>query len=256
MPLQGFARKRRSLGLACATLAVAAACLACGDGAVGPAPGNSPVLQMLLVAHDTAQYVRITYGLPADDVADPGVRPVEPALVSLRVEDTSGGAAPLLALDGSPGRFVAWLEPRPGERFHLAGSLVDRPVAAEVTVPAAPVVIEPADDRLRLPSHGPRGVELPIRWTADGAAAFVVLHRRATGVRVEERIIRVSAGSTTFRLAPFVSGPDTTTLAFAAFEPNAAAFLLQPTPGGSLDGAFGMFGAASLAGRRITVVWE
>jgi len=220
---------------------------ACGEFLAPPAGGPVPVVQALLVAGEDTQSLWVEWSTPADSVYRPAVRPIDSALVDLRLLGPDGTATPFLPSSGTPGRFVARVHVQSQSTYRLAGVIADSAVSAQTTVPAPLRILSPATDTVRLRD----GESVPLVWGHNGAASYA---------------LRLSIGFRAGFLADTsrVIGPcprTTCVWTVLALDAAAAAFLIVneyfsaplPRPG-NVRGASGFFGSAA-ADQRV-VVWQ
>lgn len=212
------------------------------------------MIQSLLIAGDSLQTAWVEWRVPADSAFGPDVRPVAPALVQLSLILPGGSAVRFTPAAGVPGRFDAAVVVTAGGPYLLQGTVAGHTLSAATTVPQSLGIRIPAQDTVRIALGSCFGFcELPYHWVAGGAGEyFYIQSRTQTGQFVQAGSTRDTVG--VIRVSQSRSGPDTATLTVFALEAQAAAFLVPTNPKSSIEGVFGLFGAASRATRWI--VWQ
>jgi len=225
----------------------------CGCGAEIGAPPAEPVavIQALLIAGDSQQTAWVEWRAHADSSFGPEVRPVEPALVQILVILPDGSSVPFAPALGVPGRFDAAVTVDPGSRYRLTGTVAGVALAGETTVPDPLTVRVPAQDTVNGNSCvGSLLCQLPYRWFAAGAAAYLYVQSESDTSRLRD----FGWTQDTVGVIQLLRGTGTEHLIVLALEEHAASFLTVTTPKSSVSGIFGLFGAATRAERW--VAWQ
>jgi hypothetical protein len=233
-----------------AVLLLALGISGCGAAIEPPPDGRVPVIQALLIAGDSLQAAWVEWRVPADSTFGPEPRPVDPNLVQVALILPNDSAVPFTPSPNVPGRFEAAAIVVPGTRYRLTGTVAGVTLTAETTVPGALAVFAPAQDTVDGASCVGNLLflcDLPYSWFSAGAAAYLYLQSENDTSR-----LRI-AGSTRESIGFMRLLQDTGTerLTVLALEQNAASFLTATTPKSSINGVFGLFGAATRAVRWI-----
>jgi hypothetical protein len=188
---------------------------------------------------------------------------VDSSLVDLWLVTPTGDSI-RYATTGRPGQFAVVTTVDAGERYRLFGTVAGHAVTAQVSVPGALLVAQPAADTLRLSLQDAFSRQVPFVWRADSAASYQALLVDNDGTSHTVLIVRPANPSRLVDMAPDTTGelliippiqgvPDTAPLVILGYDRTAAAFYSSTTKG-NVHGAFGLFGAAAKAER--VVVWE
>ncbi len=222
---------------------------ACDTLSTPPSGGPLPVVQGLLIVGEPRNVISVTWSIPAESTfgfAGPA-RPVAPAEVSLRLMQPSGGSLPVVSTDPAKGQFEVVGDILPQSAYDLEGSVAGHSVSAHVVTPGPFLISLPAGDTVRLSNAGNAARRVTYLWHANGALGF----------SAKPFPTSVSAASDSTGTIFFFIEPDTVPLTLLAFERHAAEFFL-PSPierrRGNIEGALGVFGAASTAKR--VFIWQ
>lgn len=244
-------------------LSIALGLCGCGEVTGLPSAEPVPILQGLLLLGDSQHLLQAEWSSPTQIPFEPTQRAVDPSLVDLWLVGRTGDSTPY-ATTGLPGQFAVIATVRGGERYRLSGTVAGREVTAQVNVPGALVVAQPAGDTLRFPLAADFP-EIPFAWRAESAisyqallvrddgttrTALVVRERDSTGLLLD---IAPDATGRLLFLSPSPRVSDTARLVILGYDQSATAFFSSTTKG-NIRGAFGLFGAAAKAEK--VVVWE
>ena len=236
-----------------AAVALVAAALACWESPTA-APGPTPVVSLVLVEGESLQVASVTFASPADSTFPPEPVPVPVEMVSLRIEDDSGYAWPLVATV-TPGRFSAAMSPRRGQRYRLRGTVQERTIAADTRLPAVFALLEPAGDTVtaadivpcqRYYGFGEVCVRAVVAFDGPGSVAYQVLGPPPSFL---------SAGSfqgTTAELR-IIPADSIREIVFSASNGGAYGWLALPDSRANVAGAFGGFSAILTFRRKVYI---
>ena len=201
-----------------------------------------PLVEGLLIADSAAATFRLVWTDPPG--TDPAVAPIPPGQVALALTGP-GGRAPLEPVADSAGYFRARLPIERGGSYRLEGTIADRPVRAQVTVPARFDLRAPAE-----PIAIARDGFTPVayRFDADGAAAFM-----ATGARFRSTFsVSTRAPSGELFVDPPAPGAEQSTVVLFAITREADQYLFsRPTARSNVAGGFGYLGGAISLTREV-----
>jgi hypothetical protein len=238
--------------------------LSCGEVTGLPSAEPIPVLQGLLILEEPRHLLRVEWSRPTHLPYETTGRPVDESLVDLWLVGPTGDS---IRYDptGSAGEFAAVATVSAGETYHLSGTIAARPVTAQVSLPGALVVRQPAGDTLRLPLEDAVFHHVPFAWRAESAASYQALLVDDDGTTHTAFVVRGTASAAVLLdIAPDTTGelliipptqgvPDTAPLVILGYDRTAAGFFSSTTKG-NVHGAFGLFGAAAKTEK--VVVWE
>ncbi|MEZ4589406.1 MAG: hypothetical protein R2909_23770 [Gemmatimonadales bacterium] len=208
----------------------------CRDTVDVPDDRPPPVIEALLLADSNQSTFRIVWPTWGDDPG--GDTPVGTDSVDLTLEGPDGRAS-LVPDPGTAGLFRAALRIERGKRYRLAGTVADRRILAETTMPTRFLVGWPADTVL-LPTRPP--ASLPFRWTSEGATAYF-----ARGARLDILSSAQAASRDTSGLVYFDPQPGASSLGYTLFAVNLDAdrYLFSfPAGRSNVEGGFGYLGGA------------
>lgn len=244
----------RGLALRCAPalwVGLAVSVGACSEP-LHPRTGTTEVvLQALLVLGAPRQTVWVEWSTPADSEYTAAPRPVAVDAVNLQLEFPTGERTSFTPHPTLPGRFDVEVPVQAGATYRLAGVVAGHVVTAEATVPMPLEINEPAADTVTIPLSSCTPVcRIPYRWSAQHAQVY------AHQFQWFDQPARLVGGThrETSGVLEVIPRPGTAELTVVAYEANAGSFLVATAPRSSVQGAFGMFGAASTATR--VIIWE
>lgn len=234
-----------------------AATLGCSPVTDLPDGTRVPVIQAVIVAGQATHAAWVEWGSPSDSGYGPATRPVLPALVNLRVEDSTGSAAAFTPSPSTPGQFDVDLQALAGAVYHLSGDVAGRAVAADARVPTLVFIRQPQADTVIVVA----GTSLLVRWSTGNAAVFAVRVQRVSGGGpAPGTIAGVQYTNDTTAIVEGHAAGDTTIVSVMGLDPAAAAFFdparrtATEAARGNIRGVAGVFGAATVA-RRV-IIWR
>lgn len=215
----------------------------CRDTVNVPDDRPPPVIEALLLADSIRSTFRVVW--PTWGNAPGGDTPVGTDSVVLILEGPDGRAS-LVPDPDTAGLFRVALPIRRGEHYRLAGTVAERRILAETTIPTRFVVGWPTDTVL-LPTPPPASVAF--RWTSEGATAYF-----ARGARLDVLSSAQAASHDTSGLVYFDPRPGASSLGYTLFAVNLDAdrYLFSfPAGRSNVQGGFGYLGGAIALGRVV-----